>query len=425
MEIKEIKEIKEINRNSVENFPLKFTNNKVKINQESNIRKDEKVDLLDKVENLNKERNKNLIYNVVQGNIINTKVFNKTNVKTLKRLYIYKSLVYYIFKYFNLYLLLVLMIMFFTSLLRFIRKNNRKKNHIKISKSVRIIKKKKYAVIFRNCKDCGLFSFYIYHIGCINECINNGYIPVVDLKSFGNTYNNFNVSKDNPWELFFEQPYGYTLEEVLKQNNSNIMYYNCEYIRVDNRPSETEIFYNKTLINFWHKVSINYMPIKREIIQETKIIMKKLFGNSKNILGVKLRGTDYISIKPKNHPIPPTVEMAISDVKKMDLKYNYDWIFISTEDEIMKEKFINHFRNKAKYLNPNFQLNYNYNETKQFISLHKDIIGNLDYVKNYLMNVIILSKCTDIVMARGSGAAGVVIISNGFRNSLIYNLGKY
>ena len=167
------------------------------------------------------------------------------------------------------------------------------------------------------------------------------------------------------------------------------------------------------------------MPIKKEIIHETKIIMKKLFGNSKNILGIKLRGTDYISIKPKWHAIPPTVERVISDVKKMDLKYNYDWIFIATEDEIMKEKFINHFKNKAKYLNPNFKLHYNYSEKRQFISLHKDIVGNLDYVKNYLMNIIILSKCTDIVMARGSGAAGVVIISNGFRNSLIYNLGKF
>ena len=418
----EIKEIKEINKNSVEKFQLIFTNSKEKINPENNIRKDEKNNLLNKIENINNKKYKNLIYSVVKDKIINTKVFNKANVKTLKRL------VYKIFKCFNLYLLLVLIIIiiiFLTSLFIFIRKKNRKKNHIKIFRTFRIIKKKKYAVIYRNCKDCGLFSFYIYHIGCINECINNGYIPVVDLKSFGNTYNNFNVSKDNPWELFFEQPYGYTLEEVLKENKSNIIYYDCEYIRIENRPSETEIFYNKTLINFWHNVSINYMPIKREIIHETKIIMKKLFGNSKNILGVKLRGTDYISIKPKNHPIPPTVEMAISDVKKMDLKYNYDWIFIATEDEIMKEKFINHFKNKAKYLNPNFKLNYNYSETKQFISLHKDIVGNLDYFKNYLMNIIILSRCTDIVMARGSGAAGVVIISNGFRNSLIYNLGKF
>ncbi len=41
------------------------------------------------------------------------------------------------------------------------------------------------------------------------------------------------------------------------------------------------------------------------------------------------------------------------------------------------------------------------------------------------MNIYILGKCTDIVMSRGSGGVGVILNSNGFRNSIFYNLGEY
>ena len=41
------------------------------------------------------------------------------------------------------------------------------------------------------------------------------------------------------------------------------------------------------------------------------------------------------------------------------------------------------------------------------------------------MNIYILSKCTDIVMSRGSGGVGVILFADGFRNSIFYNLGEY
>ena len=70
--------------------------------------------------------------------------------------------------------------------------------------------------------------------------------------------------------------------------------------------------------------------------------MKNLFNNSKNILGVKIRGTDYLSVKPKNHSKQPKVEQVILDVKHMDEQYNYDFIFFATEDELIKENlFLN------------------------------------------------------------------------------------
>ena len=40
-------------------------------------------------------------------------------------------------------------------------------------------------------------------------------------------------------------------------------------------------------------------------------------------------------MRPKGHSIPPKINMLINDIKDFDIKNNYDWIFITTEDKII------------------------------------------------------------------------------------------
>ena len=159
-------------------------------------------------------------------------------------------------------------------------------------------KKPKFAIIRRlDCSTCGLFSYYIVYLGCINKYINEGFIPIVDLQSFDNIFNGFNVSSstNNPWEYFFQQPYDYKLKDIIRLVK-NIYFFEC---KPDNfRPSESN-FYNKTLNKYWHNIAKIYIPIKSEVLLEANKIMKNLFKSSNNILGILIRGTDYTSLKLK------------------------------------------------------------------------------------------------------------------------------
>ena len=92
---------------------------------------------------------------------------------------------------------------------------------------------------------------------------------------------------------------------------------------------------NKKSMNYWHILANQYIPIKNEIINESNNIIKTIFKDSKNILGVLLRGTDFIAMKPHKHPIPPKIEDVIKDVKLLDNKNKYNWIFLATEDNII------------------------------------------------------------------------------------------
>ena len=317
-------------------------------------------------------------------------------------------------KYFKIISLIILFIMLL--IIFFFKKDNLNNNYglsFELKMKDYANDSKKFAIFNRyRGWDCGFFSNYLVHLGCMRHYVEEGYIPIVDLQSWPNRYNDKNTSKYNPWELFFYQPYNYTMGEV-KQYAKNFEYINC----TENfpRPDEILIFFNKSSTIFWHNFADRYMPIRNEILSEVKIIMKNLFGDSKNILGVKLRGTDYKN-RPGGHSIQPDVKQVIQDVKAFDKKYKYDFIFFATEDEEIQRQFVPEFKDKIKMLVP---------DDKYMINFKDKNYQFLNNVKNYFFNVIILSKCLDIISSKTSGSASLVVITNGFRNSYYYNLGTY
>ena len=280
---------------------------------------------------------------------------------------------------------------------------------------------KKFAILRRtNCEPCGLFSYYIVHLGCIINYLKHGYIPILEVASFSNIFTGNNKPKDNPWEEFFNQPCGYTLNEVVKMKDVKI--FKCEC--VCDMPDEKTIYSNTIMLNYHHKIQEKYMSIKNNIYKEVEKIWQNLFGNSTNVLGIFIRGTDYISIEPSGHSRQPSTKRLINDVIKMNKKNKYDFIFLGTEDNKIRNLFIKIFGKKLKYLIPKDKIVYNYN-TGNYLTYNKNVFGNMNFSKIYLLSVIILSKCIDIISSRTSGAAGVFIISNGFRNKIVYYLGEY
>ena len=175
---------------------------------------------------------------------------------------------------------------------------------------------------------------------------------------------------------------------------------------------------------FWHNFAKQFLPIKKDLINLSNKLINKLFNKSKNILGVLARGTDYIALKPKSHPIQPNISNIIKDVKYMDDKYIYDYIFFSSDDEIYRNIFSKSFPSKNKQIRLKIKINYDYSQ-KLYFGLNKDVKGNIEFNKIYLLNIIILSKCLDLIATKCNGTVGILILTNGFRNTKIYDLGLY
>lgn len=283
--------------------------------------------------------------------------------------------------------------------------------------------KKIFAILRIDCENCGLFSFYNHYLGCIYSSLKKGYIPIIDL-AFHNIFNRDNLSLlvNNPWELYFNQPYGYTLENV-KKNAKYIKNIKCE-ININEVPNRYTIYKDKYLKAFWHDIANMFIPINNNIIKESKKIMKYLLNNSNNTLGVLVRGTDYIACRPKYHARQPSTETMFKDIKRMLKKNNYDWIFLATEDELIRQKFISEFKEKIKFVKPSKNIEYKY-EKKLYLYYDKAIKFDYDYFKTYIINILILSKCNDIICSRNNGSIAAFIFTDGFRNKKVYYLGEY
>ena len=183
------------------------------------------------------------------------------------------------------------------------------------------------------------------------------------------------------------------------------------------------IYDSQSKINLWHNIANIYLPIKEKFFKEANLKYNYLFEGSNNVLGVLIRGTDYTARKPKGHPIQPSPELLIEDINKMDNKFKYDYIFLTTEDDLIRKKITNRFGKKIKYIKSKIKTNYDYNK-KELLAVNKNI-GTFLFTKNYLVNIIILSKCLDAIVSRCGGSLVAFILSNGFRNYKAYNLGYY
>ena len=149
-----------------------------------------------------------------------------------------------------------------------------------------------------------------------------------------------------------------------------------------------------------------------------------MFKFSNNILGILIRGTDYIACRPKGHPIQPNPELVYQDIIKFDNIYKYDYFFLTTEDDLIRQIFINKLGKKLKYIKSKININYDYKK-KNLLAFNNNLKGNIYFMKLYLINIIILSKCLDIISSKAGGSLVALILSKSFRNIKIYELGYY
>ena len=147
----------------------------------------------------------------------------------------------------------------------------------------------------------GLFWHFAVFTGHIRYALSKGWLPVVDMQNYPNTYlAPEKLGKENAWEYYFEQPSRIGLEEVY--NFENVI---LSSVKPKMRPDSSMQFTDKALADYRILVKKGLLKVKDEIAEEVAAVRGKLFSSTDRVLGVKLRGTDYVANKPKWHYIPP------------------------------------------------------------------------------------------------------------------------
>ena len=278
--------------------------------------------------------------------------------------------------------------------------------------------------IIRREMQTGLFALYKVFAGHIVYALSKGWLPVVDMQNYPNVYlAPEKLGKENSWEYYFEQPLRIGLEEAY--NGENVVLGNGSGLTVPILYETMALLENQNnVLTEWRMLrKFGLLKVKPKFYEESLMARKTLFEPNDRVLGVHLRGTDYLSERPHGHPIPPPLEFAISTIlEKLD-EWDCNKIFLATEDKNIVQNFKNIFGDTCVLLNKAY-LNY---ESGKWVTEQR-INRDNDYFlqgKEYLIESLILSQCNSYISSRCSGAVGVMMLADNFEHTYFFNLGRY
>ena len=286
---------------------------------------------------------------------------------------------------------------------------------------------KTYYIIRRKSPIVGLFSYYNNFAGQVRYALANGWLPVIDMKNYPNAYLEPPLlGKVNAWEYYFRQPFDLTLDEAYNGNNV-IMSTGEPLPPGTSAPGATGIdFYynvNNDLLEWRMLVKLGLFRIQPKILEDIMAEYNQLITKEDRVLGVLARGTDYTAQHPEDHPVQPSVDVIINTVKELRAKWNCNKIFLATEDYNIVVRMKEMFKDdclvtKREYVHYDGRYPisiYHINRANDFFLLGKE----------YLTQMVILSKCNCLLTGMCSGATGAFMMTDGFEQAVVFNLGRY
>lgn len=280
---------------------------------------------------------------------------------------------------------------------------------------------KTFYVIRRATSKVGLFSYVMTNLGHIKYAVENGYIPIVDMQNNANTYlEECEIGRKNAWEFYFKQPCGYTLSDISR--SKNVILGNGIIDGSINFPGAL-IAHDDKAFALWKQIADNYLSVTDEIDEAIEAERKRLFSNDK-MLGVLARGTDYVHSRPYKHPVQPEVQDIITKCTEVMEEYQCKKIYLVTEDKDIFNEFVRVFGNKIVSLDverycafPGENINdvMQRNETKSVYQRGRE----------YLLSVLLLSRCNCLVAGNAGGSQAALLFSNGYEYKYVFDLGVY
>ncbi len=265
----------------------------------------------------------------------------------------------------------------------------------------------------------GLFSLVLTALGQVVYAVNRGYVPVVDLSNYAEGYLGCKINTSNIWEYYFEQPCGIELAEAL--SSARVILGNG---MIDDRLDypQGSIAYNEDELAAWKVAAHKYLIVKKEIQEAADKLYQNLLSGKK-VLGVLARGTDYLNVRPSEHPIQPTVEQLMAKIDEAFDVMNYDGIYLATEDSEIYRQFEEKYKEKLISLNVKryaTQGNENINDIRKI-----DTVDGYTLGRDYLVTILLLARCNGLIAGNTSGTLGALLLNKTYEYQYIFDLGLY
>lgn len=264
----------------------------------------------------------------------------------------------------------------------------------------------------------GLLSLLYKQVLYIDFAKRKGYVPFVDWKNYKTQYYD---GENNAWEFFFKQPSEITEAEVYKSQKVYLSGWTFKTIDPEGL-FEAEVFTDKRIREKSSEMLCEHIDFSDEVLS---IVNKEATSlNISECIGVYIRGTDYVKLKPSGEYVQPSVDQMKCKIHEFENKYNAP-IFLVTEDGDIFDNLKKEFGDIIRIVSfDTFIRNY---EGKDVLS-KSDVLEKDKKLRGqkYLAKMILLAKCKYFVGSMTQGSKFSYILNNGnYSDEYVFDLGLY
>ncbi|MDD3137781.1 MAG: O-fucosyltransferase family protein [Lachnospiraceae bacterium] len=212
-------------------------------------------------------------------------------------------------------------------------------------------KDKNIFLIKHGSSELGFFALFRELLKYLCYADRFGFYPVIEWeKGIPYAESDEICGTTNPFEYYFEQPAGISLEETKKSYNvfkSEEVQLDDFFVNKELPEGENGYIMSDELIDYFAVIMQKYIRFQPTIERDLKEHVQNLFQGQK-VLGVHYRGTDYKS-NFSRHPVFVQANEYLAETKQMYQEGNYDRVFLATDDLETVEIFRDEFKDRLVF----------------------------------------------------------------------------
>lgn len=287
----------------------------------------------------------------------------------------------------------------------------------------------------------GLMTQLVCVIGWIKYSLEHNYSLYVDMSSEKTLYSDGSF---NSWETFFLQPMvddvGITANTIVNSYSyafcpstvrHNLLYENAySIISKMIKPKITfplpRDYKNRSALHSQYcNIFNHYVHYNKETQKYLNEEYDTYLKNKGIVLGILVRGTDYVQNKPFRHPKQPSFDDIVKMINNATNIFKWNYIYLATEEKAISKKMNELYpgkviENKRAYYDGDYTKQWLYSEIK------KDPNSAITSGLQYLSSINLLSKCDMLIGGLCGGTQAALLMNNNkYKYIDLYDEGDY
>lgn len=205
--------------------------------------------------------------------------------------------------------------------------------------------------------------------------------------------------------MFFKQPLDIGIMDI--PNDAEVMV--LDGIPEDKPYYDMDFLTNPYILDRWRRRANKYLRLSDQLKDALDLAVAEInHMMAEKVLGVLCRGTDYVSLRPYNHPVQPSVPNMLQKADEMLRYYKLEYIYLVTEDEGIRQAFEERFGDRVFTTQKQY---YSSVQKKHLTEINEETKMDC-YHKNmeYLVALLLLGKCDCFLGSRTSGTVVALIM---------------